>query len=69
MIEKIRQSAVTIAQNRNVTLSSFEIVNQDPPAHADEKIIRAAKAASKEQNLSHKLMISRAYHDSLFMAR
>ncbi|KAL8171387.1 hypothetical protein V2J09_023191 [Rumex salicifolius] len=69
VIEKILQSATTIAKNRNVTLSSFEIVNQDPPAPADDNIIRAAEAASKELNLSHKLMISRAYHDSLFMAR
>ncbi|MCL7027145.1 hypothetical protein MKW94_020866 [Papaver nudicaule] len=69
VIEKIHQSAITIAKNRNVTLSEFKIVNQDPPALSDASIVEAMEAASKELNLSHKLMISRAYHDSLFMAR
>ncbi|OVA05311.1 Peptidase M20 [Macleaya cordata] len=69
VIEKIHQSAMTIAKNRKVKLSEFKIVNQDPPALSDEPIIKAMEAASQELNLTHKLMISRAYHDSLFMAR
>ncbi|CAN1841181.1 Ureidoglycolate hydrolase [Linum perenne] len=35
----------------------------------DKSVITAMEDASKELNLTHKLMISRAYHDSLFMAR
>ena len=69
MVEKIRQSALEIAQKRRGRLSAFDIVNQDPPALADEKIIRAMEDASRELNLKYKLMVSRAYHDSLFMAR
>ncbi|KAJ4722611.1 Ureidoglycolate hydrolase [Melia azedarach] len=69
VIEKIHQSAITIAKNRKVRLSEFKIVNQDPPALSEKSIIEAAEAASKELNLTDKLMISRAYHDSLFMAR
>ncbi|KAM7279037.1 hypothetical protein ACFE04_006171 [Oxalis oulophora] len=69
VIEKIYQSATSIAKNRRVKLSTFEIVNQDPPAQSEKSIIEAMSAASDELNLSHKLMISRAYHDSLFMAR
>ncbi|KAL9408256.1 hypothetical protein AB3S75_046752 [Citrus x aurantiifolia] len=69
VIEKIHQSAITIAKNRGVTLSEFKIVNQDPPALSEKSIIEAAEATSKELNLTHKFMISRAYHDSLFMAR
>ncbi|KAK9160699.1 hypothetical protein Syun_007040 [Stephania yunnanensis] len=69
VIEKIHQSAVKITKNRKVQLSEFKIVNQDPPAASDESIIKAMEDASKELNLTHKLMISRAYHDSLFMAR
>ncbi|ESR33408.1 hypothetical protein CICLE_v10007151mg, partial [Citrus x clementina] len=68
VIEKIHQSAITIAKNRAVTLSEFKIVNQDPPALSEKSIIEAVEAASKELNLTHKFMISRAYHDSLFMA-
>lgn len=69
VIEKIHQSAITIAKNRGVKLSEFKIINQDPPALSDVSIIKAMESASQELNLSHKLMISRAYHDSLFMAR
>ncbi|KAI4368394.1 hypothetical protein MLD38_016954 [Melastoma candidum] len=69
VIKKIHQSAFRIANNRGVKLSEFKIVNQDPPALSDESIIRAMEIASTELNLSRKLMISRAYHDSLFMAR
>ncbi|KAF8388188.1 hypothetical protein HHK36_026854 [Tetracentron sinense] len=69
VIEKIHQSAITIAKNREVRLSEFKIINQDPPALSEESIIKAMEVASQELNLTHKLMISRAYHDSLFMAR
>lgn len=69
VIEKINHSAIRIAQNRKVSLSEFKIVNQDPPAASDKSVIGAMEAASKELNLTHKMMISRAYHDSLFMAR
>lgn len=69
IIERIRQSASAIAKNRGVRLTEFNIINQDPPALSDKSIIEAMEAASKELNLTHKLMISRAYHDSLFMAR
>ncbi|PIA31473.1 hypothetical protein AQUCO_04900048v1 [Aquilegia coerulea] len=69
VIEKIHHSAITIAKTRKVKLSEFRIVNQDPPALSDESIIKAMEDASEELNLTRKLMISRAYHDSLFMAR
>ncbi|XP_059447221.1 ureidoglycolate hydrolase [Corylus avellana] len=69
VIEKIQHSASKIAIDRGVRLSEFKIINQDPPALAEKTIIGAMEAASKELNLKHKLMISRAYHDSLFMAR
>lgn len=69
VIEKIHQSAIEIAKSRGVRLSKFEIINQDPPALSEELIIKTMEAAAQELNLTHKLMISRAYHDSLFMAR
>ncbi|OIT22428.1 PREDICTED: ureidoglycolate hydrolase [Nicotiana attenuata] len=69
VIEKIHQSALAIAKKRKVILSEFEIVNQDPPALSDESITKATELACQELNLTHKRMISRAYHDSLFMAR
>ncbi|KAK8609986.1 hypothetical protein V6N13_093396 [Hibiscus sabdariffa] len=69
VIEKIHNSAKLIAKKRKVTLSVFKIINQDPPAQSENSIIKAMEAASKELNLTRKYMVSRAYHDSLFMAR
>lgn len=69
VIEKIHQSANRIAKTRGVKLSEFHIINQDPPALSAEAVTGAMEAATRELNLTSKLMISRAYHDSLFMAR
>ena len=69
VVEKIHESAVDIAKKRKVKLSGFDIVNKDPPALSDREIIRAMEASSLELKLKYKLMVSRAYHDSLFMAR
>ncbi|CAN6440958.1 unnamed protein product [Victoria cruziana] len=69
VVEKIHQAAVKISRARGVKLLGFHIVNQDPPAVAAESILTAMSVASKQLNLSSKQIISRAYHDSLFMAR
>ncbi|XP_010522490.1 PREDICTED: ureidoglycolate hydrolase [Tarenaya hassleriana] len=69
VVEKIRDSANRIAKSRKVKLSEFKIVNQDPPALSDKLVIQKMAEATTELNLTHKTMISRAYHDSLFMAR
>ena len=47
----------------------MQVVNQDPPATSDDMIVAAVAASAKELGLSTKHMVSRAYHDSLFMAR
>ncbi|KAK9069412.1 hypothetical protein SSX86_011315 [Deinandra increscens subsp. villosa] len=69
VIEKIHESAVSISKRREVELLEFNIVNQDPPALSDESVIKAMESATQVLGLTHKKMISRAYHDSLFMAR
>ncbi|KAG8092968.1 hypothetical protein GUJ93_ZPchr0012g20443 [Zizania palustris] len=69
VIDKVHQSAIEISKNRGVVLSEFKIINQDPPALSDKSVITAMEFAAKQLNLEYKLMISRAYHDSLFMAR
>ncbi|KAK1313286.1 hypothetical protein QJS10_CPA06g01877 [Acorus calamus] len=69
VIEKVHLSAIAIAEKCKVELSEFRIVNKDPPALSDKSVIEAMQFASQQLNLSHKFMISRAYHDSLFMAR
>ena len=69
VIEKIRRAATEISKNRGVVLSEFKIINQDPPALSDQSVVEAMEFAAKQLNLEYKKMISRAYHDSLFMAR
>eukprot|EP01018_Ginkgo_biloba_P010624 Gb_19267 [translate_table: standard] len=69
VVDKIHESALEIAKRRKVLLSEFNIVNQDPPAGCAESIIKAMELTSQQLGLDYKLMISRAYHDSLFMAR
>lgn len=69
VVEGIRASATSIANSRHVRLTEFNVVNQDPPAQSGDVIVGAVKQAAELLGLKYKLMISRAYHDSLFMAR
>ena len=47
----------------------LEPINADPPAQCARPVVDAIAAACDARRLSHRPMISRAYHDSLFMAR
>uniref|UniRef100_A0ACD5XM01 Uncharacterized protein n=1 Tax=Avena sativa TaxID=4498 RepID=A0ACD5XM01_AVESA len=69
VIQKVHQSAINISKIRAVELSEFKIINQDPPALSDKSVVNAMEFSAKQLGLQYKLMISRAYHDSLFMAR
>jgi ureidoglycolate amidohydrolase len=68
VIATIRREASSIAARRNVELQ-IECKNSDPPAIASQPIISAIERACQATKASHQKMISRAYHDSLFMAR
>ncbi|KAG4954492.1 putative ureidoglycolate hydrolase [Glycine soja] len=69
VVDKIHQSAIKITKTRGVKFSHFRVINQDPLSLSNEAIMKAVETATKELNLTSKLMISRAYHDSLLMAR
>ncbi|NJN17303.1 MAG: M20 family metallo-hydrolase [Oscillochloris sp.] len=45
------------------------LLNSDPPATCDPGVIEAIVAACHSTGLAYQMMVSRAYHDSLFMAR
>lgn len=68
VVAAILASAADIAARRSVRLST-QLINQDPPATCDRRVQEAANAAAVSLGLSTKSMVSRAYHDSLFMAR
>ena len=57
-----------ISARRGVT-ATHRVLNADPPAACDKGIVAAIRAAADAGGLSHRDLISRAYHDSLFMAR
>ena len=48
---------------------SLEHLNVDPPAICDPGLVKMIADVCHERKISCKRMISRAYHDSLFMAR
>ncbi|PNH09430.1 N-carbamoyl-L-amino acid hydrolase [Tetrabaena socialis] len=68
VVEGVLASAADIAHRRKVRVAS-RIINQDPPATCHASIVEAVAASAKQLGLSTKHMVSRAYHDSLFMAR
>jgi ureidoglycolate amidohydrolase len=51
------------------TAIQMRTLNSDAPATCDPALIDVLKRASEDEGCSHSLMVSRAYHDSLFMSR
>ncbi len=67
VFEAIQKSAKSIAAKRNLQVK-LEVVNADPPAQSAQEITTAIRESCKALNLSYLDMVSRAYHDTLFMA-
>lgn len=53
---------------RGITVTT-ELVNADPPATCDPAILAELEQSANGAGKSHQRMVSRAYHDSLFLAR
>ena len=65
---QIETAAAEICQRRRVTLQT-ERLNVDPPAICDSALVEIVTGVCRNLGVSHKNMISRAYHDTLFMAQ
>ena len=65
---EIEQACARVAVKRNLQVKVSPI-NADAPATCSPRIIEAMVAAAAENGLAYEKMVSRAYHDSLFMAR
>jgi N-carbamoyl-L-amino-acid hydrolase len=65
---EIRQAAEESCTRRGLRLE-FTEVNADPPAAGDAQTITVAEQVCRKLGVPCLRMISRAYHDSLFMAR
>lgn len=68
VLDALRTAAEEVARRRGVRIA-FETVNADPPASCDAEILNAIESSAAEAGYASRRMVSRAYHDSLFVAR
>jgi N-carbamoyl-L-amino-acid hydrolase len=68
VIDSLRKTCGDVADRREISIK-MDLVNADPPAVCDPGILAAMEASANEAGRTYKTMISRAYHDSLFVAR
>jgi N-carbamoyl-L-amino-acid hydrolase len=68
VLDALRAACANVAYRRGVVVTT-ELVNADPPAACDPTILAAMETSAIAAGKSYKRMVSRAYHDSLFIAR
>jgi N-carbamoyl-L-amino-acid hydrolase len=68
VMQAIRRDCEELRQRRKVTITE-ELVNADAPAQSSPHTVELLEHICKQQGIPYKKMVSRAYHDSLFMAR
>jgi ureidoglycolate amidohydrolase len=68
VLKAIEEACARVAAKRKVQITVVPI-NTDAPATASPRIMEAIADSASENGLAHKQMVSRAYHDSLFIAR
>jgi ureidoglycolate amidohydrolase len=68
VLQKIEQVFEEVVRRRGVR-AEMELVNADPPAQCDPHVVNALIQACETNGVPFERMISRAYHDSLFMSR
>ena len=68
VLDRIYAGADSVAARRSVSIRR-ELLNADPPAVCAPEVVAALAQACETHGLPFDRMISRAYHDSLFMAR
>jgi N-carbamoyl-L-amino-acid hydrolase len=68
VLASIVERAEEIAAKRGIRVRN-EVLNADAPAEASTLVVEALRKSAEDRGLPHQTMVSRAYHDSLFMAR
>ena len=68
VMQGVRRDIEALARRREVRVTE-SLVNADEPATCSPHIVGIIDAVAREFGIQHKHMVSRAYHDSLFMAR
>ena len=67
-LAKIGEGVREICKRRGIEID-WQVINQDPPAICEPNLVALAESKAKAAGFSCRRMVSRAYHDSLFMAR
>jgi ureidoglycolate amidohydrolase len=68
VLDSVKQTAAELSVRRGVRIY-FETINADPPAACDPQILETIEKSASVAGLTIRRMVSRAYHDSLFVAR
>jgi N-carbamoyl-L-amino-acid hydrolase len=68
VLKKTEAACTEVAHRRGVKVHS-ELVNADPPAQCAPHVVETLVHACETHGLRFERMISRSYHDSLFMSR
>jgi ureidoglycolate amidohydrolase len=68
VVKQLESAAQDIAQKRRVSIST-ESLNADAPANCSPAVVKALSGSCRKHNLQFLPMVSRAYHDSLFISR
>jgi ureidoglycolate amidohydrolase len=68
VMHKVDAASQAIAAKRQLSIHS-ELLNADAPAQCAPTVIEALSQSCRKHNLNFLPMVSRAYHDSLFMSR
>ena len=68
VMEALRADIREIESRRSVKVEE-EKINADEPTHSDAKIIATLEEVCRTEGFTYRRMVSRAYHDTSFMAR
>jgi ureidoglycolate amidohydrolase len=68
IIKAIDDACTNAAENRQVQVR-MDIINADAPAQSSPLVVEALRASCRDAQFEFMSMVSRAYHDSLFMSR
>jgi ureidoglycolate amidohydrolase len=68
VLASIFRAAEKVAAARDVRVRT-EIINADSPAETAPPVVEALRESADEYGIRYQMMVSRAYHDSLFIAR
>ena len=68
VLARIETACADVAARRRVAVTT-QLINADPPARCDPAVVEALAASCVAAGFASEPMISRAYHDALFMSR